>query len=126
MTEELATIARVMQMTGCSRTRIYGEIKAGRFPAPLKVWGRSLWVVSEVQAWILHTIATSPRMDVRNVGADVGRPSANEKAPEKSGASSVCWRREGPLSDVPFCHIASQLARWLRGSGWWAVPFCPN
>ena len=95
MTEELATIARVMAMTGCSRTRIYGEIKAGRFPAPLKVWGRSLWVVSEVQAWILHTIATAPRMDVRNVGVDVGRPSANKKAPEKSGASSVCWRREG-------------------------------
>jgi prophage regulatory protein len=87
VSEELATIARVMQMTGCSRTRIYGEIKAGRFPAPLKVWGRSLWVVSEVQAWIQHTIATSPRMPVRSMGGNVGRKNGRKKAPEKQGLS---------------------------------------
>jgi len=59
--EELAPIARVIAMTGCSRTRIYGLIKAGTFPAPLRLWGRSLWVVSEVQIWIREQIRICPR-----------------------------------------------------------------
>lgn len=71
--EELAPIARVMAMTGCSRTRLYSEIKVGKFPAPLKKWGRSLWVVSEVRAWIRLQIEQCPRM-----GTDVGRKSIGQ------------------------------------------------
>lgn len=60
--EELLPISRVMAITGCSRTRIYGLIKAGEFPAPLKMWGRSIWVLSEVQAWVREQIRDRPRM----------------------------------------------------------------
>ncbi|MDR1074812.1 MAG: AlpA family phage regulatory protein [Xanthomonadaceae bacterium] len=60
--EELAPLQRVLTMTGCSRTRIYGLIKEGAFPAPIKLWGRSLWVVSEVQGWIRQQIDGRPRL----------------------------------------------------------------
>lgn len=60
--EELATLTRTSEITGCSRTRIYVEIKAGRFPRPIKYAGRSLWIMSEVQAWIRRQIAECPRM----------------------------------------------------------------
>ena len=66
--EELAPLNRVMAMTGCSRTRVYGLIKEGAFPAPLKLWGRSLWVVSEVQSWIHQQIRDCPRLQVRQHG----------------------------------------------------------
>jgi prophage regulatory protein len=70
--EELADLKRVCQMTACSRTRVYGMMKAGTFPAPLRLGGRSLWVVSEVQAWIRRTIEQCPR-----VGNGMGTASPN-------------------------------------------------
>lgn len=70
--EELLPLKRVMDMTGCSRTRIYGLIKEGSFPLPLKMWGRSLWVLSEIQAWIQEQIRERSRLET-NVGMKVGR-----------------------------------------------------
>jgi prophage regulatory protein len=74
--EDLLTLHGVMAKTGASRTRIYGEIKAGRFPAPLRVWGRSLWKRSEVQAWVNATIDAAPRM-----GAGMGRRGRTNESP---------------------------------------------
>ena len=66
--EQLAALRRVMEMTGCSKTRIYGLINQGAFPAPLKLWGRSLWVVSEVQTWIRQQVRDRPRLQPRKHG----------------------------------------------------------
>lgn len=60
--EGLRNLHQVCEMTGCSRTRIYAEMKAGRFPKPIKVWGRSLWSAAEVIAWCNQQIAQCPRM----------------------------------------------------------------
>ena len=62
--EELADLRRVMAMTAMSRSRVYLEMRAKDrpFPKPLKLGGRSVWVVSEVQAWIRAVIDTSPRL----------------------------------------------------------------
>lgn len=63
--EDLLTLRGVIAKTGASRTRIYGEIKAGRFPAPLRVWGRSMWKRSEVQAWVDVVVESAPRVGSR-------------------------------------------------------------
>ena len=68
--EELAPLARVLGMTGLSRSGVYRAIAAGTFPRPIAHGGRSLWVLSEVQDWIRRTIDQAPR-----VGSGMGRNS---------------------------------------------------
>lgn len=47
----------VERRTGLARTTIYDLIRAGRFPRPTKVGRASLWVESEVEAWVLDRVA---------------------------------------------------------------------
>ncbi|KLJ02999.1 AlpA family phage regulatory protein [Luteimonas sp. FCS-9] len=54
--EELRTIDDVQRMTGMGSSWIYEQIKSGAFPAPIKIGRRSLWVLSEVDAWIKRQI----------------------------------------------------------------------
>lgn len=43
----------VQHRTGRSRTSIYNDIKAGTFPAPIKLGARSVgWVESTINKWI--------------------------------------------------------------------------
>ncbi len=78
--EELADLRRVMVMTALSRSRVYREMSnpARPFPKPLKLGGRSVWVVSEVQAWIRATIVALPRM-----GSGVGSTAGGAKKAQK-------------------------------------------
>lgn len=66
--EGLRNLHQVLEMTGCSRTRIYALMKAGEFPLPIKVWGRSLWSAREVTAWCDAKLEQCPRM-----GSSMGR-----------------------------------------------------
>ncbi|WP_229697929.1 helix-turn-helix transcriptional regulator [Xanthomonas oryzae] len=52
--EELCPLSRVRGMTGLGTTYIYGEMKEDRFPKPVRVGRRSLWLLSEIQGWIAH------------------------------------------------------------------------
>ena len=36
---------------GIGRSKLWGEIRAGRFPAPFKIMGRSLWNPAQVTEW---------------------------------------------------------------------------
>lgn len=46
-------IEQVFEITSLSRSTLYKEISAGRFPRPVPVSpGRKAWVESEVEAWI--------------------------------------------------------------------------
>ena len=47
---------------GLSRSNIYQQIQAGKFPAPLKIGRSSRWLASEIHAWV-HTqaCARSPK-----------------------------------------------------------------
>ena len=48
----------VESLTGLSRTRIYEEMTADRFPRPVKTGLRSVaWVESEIAHWQLQRIA---------------------------------------------------------------------
>lgn len=59
MTEErLLKRNEVENMVGMKKTKLYHEIKKGRFPQPIRRSQRDVvWVKSEVQEYILNLIA---------------------------------------------------------------------
>lgn len=46
-------------MTGRGRTSTLDDVKAGTFPKPIKCGSASLWLHSEVQAWIAARVRQS-------------------------------------------------------------------
>lgn len=66
----LLTLHRVCDKTGLNRATIYRMVAAGQFPRQVKVGARSLWVQSEVEAWILSRIAE------RDMGESMGQRDA--------------------------------------------------
>ncbi|MEI7444438.1 MAG: AlpA family transcriptional regulator [Burkholderiales bacterium] len=51
--KSLLSFREVAALTGRSRTSIYADIKAGRFPRPIKTGLRSSrWLAEEVEDWI--------------------------------------------------------------------------
>lgn len=58
----LWSLPTLCQRIGLSRSNIYQQIQAGKFPEPLKLGRSSRWLASEVHAWV-HTqaCARSPK-----------------------------------------------------------------
>jgi len=53
-------LPEVKHQTGMGRSAIYAKIKAGCFPAPIKLGERtSAWLSSEVDSWIEQQVAAS-------------------------------------------------------------------
>jgi predicted DNA-binding transcriptional regulator AlpA len=48
----LIKLAEVQKRTALSRSSIYAKAAAGTFPRPVKQGASSVWVDTEVQAWI--------------------------------------------------------------------------
>ena len=58
MTDKLLTRAEVETRVGLKRSSIYREMRAGRFPLPLKIGERAVrWPASEIEDWL----ASRPR-----------------------------------------------------------------
>jgi prophage regulatory protein len=54
----LMKLPQVMEITTLSRSTIYSWIKAGSFPAPIKLGPRSVaWLKEEVDAWVTARVA---------------------------------------------------------------------
>ena len=54
----LMKLPRVMEITTLSRSTIYNWIRAGSFPAPVKLGPRSVaWLKEEVDAWVTARVA---------------------------------------------------------------------
>jgi prophage regulatory protein len=51
-TASLLRFPAVLKRTAMGRTALYALIKAGKFPAPVKVGGASAWVDVEITRWI--------------------------------------------------------------------------
>ena len=52
-TDRLMRLPEVMQTIGRSRTSIYYDVKAGRFPEPLQIGRRAIaWRETDIQNWI--------------------------------------------------------------------------
>lgn len=58
-TERLLTTDAVVAITSKSRRSIYREAAAGTFPAPRKSGRRTVWLASDITAWM----ATLPCAD---------------------------------------------------------------
>lgn len=58
----LWSLPTLCQRIGLSRSNIYQQIQAGKFPEPLKLGRSSRWLASEIHAWV-HTqaCARSPK-----------------------------------------------------------------
>lgn len=65
-TESLLPMAAVRERVGLSPSMIYRLISQGEFPEPGKFGTRSLWVSSEIDAWIAERIAR------KNMGRNMG------------------------------------------------------
>jgi prophage regulatory protein len=51
--KSLLTLPEVSAMIGRSRTSIHNDIKAGRFPRPIKTGERSVrWLAEDIEAWL--------------------------------------------------------------------------
>lgn len=49
----LISFDEMVAITGRSKGSIYNDMRAGRFPLPVKMNGRAVkWLSTEVQAWI--------------------------------------------------------------------------
>ncbi|WP_332660888.1 helix-turn-helix transcriptional regulator [Brevundimonas sp.] len=48
----LERLPAVIARTGMSRSWIYKEVAAGRFPKPVKIGGASGWSASAIDGWI--------------------------------------------------------------------------
>lgn len=58
--ERLLSLPEVEQQTGLKKTTIYGLIRQGGFPPPIRLTRRaSRWPASQVQGWIADRIAES-------------------------------------------------------------------
>lgn len=49
-------LTAVMEMTGRSRTSTLDDVRAGKFPQPVKLGGVTVWLESEVQAWMAERV----------------------------------------------------------------------
>lgn len=53
-------LKEVLAICGKSRTSVYEAIKNGKFPAPVKLGGRSFaWIKSEIHEWVNGCIKAS-------------------------------------------------------------------
>jgi predicted DNA-binding transcriptional regulator AlpA len=58
--ERMIRLPEVLSMTGESRTQCYENIKTGLHPAPRKDGRASLWVLSEMRAYVVLKISRLP------------------------------------------------------------------
>ena len=59
--ERLIRLPELLSITGLSRTQAYEKIAAGELTPPIKDGRSSFWPFSEVQAYVVHKIATAKR-----------------------------------------------------------------
>lgn len=57
--ERLIRLPIVLGMVGLGRTAVLDRVKAGAFPAPVKVGRATLWRESEVSGWVVAQVRQS-------------------------------------------------------------------
>lgn len=50
--DRLVSFSEVEFVTGLTRSTIYRHIRAGSFPKPLKIAGRTLWSALDLDQWM--------------------------------------------------------------------------
>jgi len=62
MTKRFIKLDQVKQMTSLSRAAIYKRIAHGTFPTQVKLGTTSVWLESEVEAWIQSKVDERDRL----------------------------------------------------------------
>ncbi len=76
--EELLTLAQVLRRTATKRSTLYGWIRKGLFPPPIRIGPRRVaWRKRDVDEWILQAIARG-----RKFPPGTGMSSAQCRAPD--------------------------------------------
>jgi prophage regulatory protein len=57
--ERLLRLPQVLELTARGRTAWLDDVKVGKAPRPIKIGSASMWLHSEVQAWIADRIRAS-------------------------------------------------------------------
>lgn len=63
--ERLIRLNEGLQITGLSKSGWYVKIEAGEIPEPIREGRRSLWMLSDIVAYVRHRAETAPRGRVR-------------------------------------------------------------
>lgn len=62
MSQELLSIRKVSEKISFSKSWIYAEMKAGRFPRPLKLgFGKNLWSSDQISDWIAAQVKSATK-----------------------------------------------------------------
>ncbi len=68
MPQTLMKINQVSAITGHSRSKVYADIKAGKFPPPIRLGTRTVaWADNEINAWITAKIAGKTDDEIRSL-----------------------------------------------------------
>jgi prophage regulatory protein len=60
MTDKILRLPAVKEMTGLSRSSVYGKIGTGDFPKPISLGARAVgWLESEIDGWIERKVAAA-------------------------------------------------------------------
>lgn len=67
--QPLLRLRKVMELTGRRKTSIYGDIKNGVFPKPIKIGKRSIaWTMSSISSWISSKTGEEAAVNSINLG----------------------------------------------------------
>ena len=55
----LIRLPQVLDRVGLGRAAVYERVKAGTFPAPIKIGAASAWVEEEVDEWIAAQVTAA-------------------------------------------------------------------
>jgi prophage regulatory protein len=57
MSKRFINLQAVEDKTALKKSSIYAKVKAGEFPAPIKMGARTVWIESEVDSWLDAQVA---------------------------------------------------------------------
>ncbi len=76
MSRRILRLPDVLTRVPLGRTAIYGKIKLGQFPAPVKMGGASGWFEHEIEAWMDKLAAARTPAESPSEGASSHSPTA--------------------------------------------------
>jgi prophage regulatory protein len=117
----LLRIHQVKQVTGLGRSTVYNWVKAGTFPAPIKLGPRSVaWVKEEIEAWVAARLVVACRGPRVHDRGSPPRPTSLVDTSDGLGLTELY--EPGDHHDIAHsscatsAHVASAENCWSHGA----------
>ena len=131
--ERLLRLPQVLTLTGRGRSATLDDVRARRFPAPIKIGAAALWLESEVQAWIAERVAAHRGASSATVttctgghggASSTGRADTRTKAAFAQRGTLAQWQERiaalcvgnSRMSFALSCAFAGPLLAWAHGT----------